>query len=127
MNRFERRLNELVGALVRRGVPLFGARWLEVRGRRTGRWRGTVVNPMVHEGAHHIVAPRGQTQWVRNLRADGTCRLAGTTYTATELPVDDRGPVLERYRRRWGWQVASFMDAPPDPGAHPVFRLEVAR
>ena len=33
--------------------------------------RTTVVNLLTVDGVRYLVAPRGETQWVRNLRADG--------------------------------------------------------
>jgi hypothetical protein len=61
--------NPIVAGLTRLGVSLVGSRVLEVRGRRSGDWRRTPVNPLKYEGERYIVAPRGETQWVRNLRA----------------------------------------------------------
>ena len=37
-------LNPLVGGLTRLGIGVHGSRVLEVRGRRSGEWRGTPVN-----------------------------------------------------------------------------------
>lgn len=119
----EKTMNDITGWLVRRGVPMMGARWLEVRGRRSGEMRGTVVNPLDLDGVTYLVAPRGDTQWVRNLRAAGECTISGTAYRATEIPADDRAPVIEAYLKRWGWQVKQWMRPGADPTAHPVFRL----
>ena len=62
--------NPLVARLTRVGISLAGSRVLEVRGRKSGQWRRTPVNPLDFEGARYLVAPRGNTQWVRNLRAN---------------------------------------------------------
>jgi deazaflavin-dependent oxidoreductase (nitroreductase family) len=67
--------NPIVAGLTRLGVSLVGSRVLEVRGRKSGEWRRTPVNPLEYAGARFIVAPRGETQWVRNLRASGEGRL----------------------------------------------------
>ncbi|GAB3700002.1 nitroreductase/quinone reductase family protein [Mariniluteicoccus flavus] len=116
-------INRLVVALA--GARLLpGARVLEVRGRRSGELRRAVVNPLAYAGSTHLVAPRGQTQWVRNVRAAGRCRVGGAEFTAHEVPVADRGPLLAAYVARWGWQVRSWMSDEPDAAAHPVFRLE---
>lgn len=123
---FEQRLNDCIGWLVRHGVPLMGASWLEVRGRRSGQPHGLPVNPIAVDGARYLVAPRGDTHWVRNLRAAGECTLGGDRYAASEVPVALRTPILLAYYRRWGWQVKQWMSADPDPAAHPVFRI-VAR
>lgn len=121
-----RPINDLVGWLVRHRVPLGGAQWLEVRGRRSGQWRGAVVNPLSLGGVTYLVAPRGRTQWVRNLRAAGHCRVRGVAYAAAEVPVAERAPIIEAYLARWGWQVKRWMAPGADPGDHPVFRLGVA-
>ena len=63
--------NRVVGWLVRRGVSVAGARRLTVRGRTSGQPRTTVVNLLELHGERYLVAPRGHTQWVRNLRAAG--------------------------------------------------------
>jgi len=67
--------NPLVALLTRLGVSLAGSRVLEVRGRKSGEWRPTPVNPLEHEGDRYLVAPRGETQWVRNIRVSGEGRL----------------------------------------------------
>src|SRR3954452_14153431 len=67
--------NPIVAGLTKLGVSLVGSRVLEVRGRKSGEWRRTPVNPLGYEGERYIVAPRGETQWVRNLRASGEGRL----------------------------------------------------
>src|SRR3954452_19353325 len=85
--------NPLVGRLTRLGVSLAGSRVLEVRGRKGGGWRHTPVNPLAHGGARYLVAPRGETHWVRNMRASGEGRLRKGRRTeefiATEIPDDE--------------------------------------
>src|SRR5689334_11423080 len=60
--------NPIVAGLTRLGIGVYGSRVLEVRGRRSGEWRSTPVNLLRYEGEEYLVAPRGQTQWVKNLR-----------------------------------------------------------
>src|SRR6185312_11481093 len=68
--------NETVARLTRMGVSVYGSRILYVRGRKSGEWRTTPVNPLtLADGERYLVAPRGNTQWVRNLRAVGTGEL----------------------------------------------------
>ena len=64
-------LNQAVVLLARSGVSVWGARMLYVRGRKTGQWHATPVNVLTYGGERYLVAPRGHTHWVRNLRATG--------------------------------------------------------
>jgi len=130
-------MNRLVAGLARLGISVMGSRVLEVRGRRSGEWRHTPVNLLTVEGRRYLVSPRGQTQWVRNLRASGHGRLVlgrrREPFGATEVPNDERGPVLRAYLRRWTFEVGKFFggvrpDAPDDElrriaPNHPVFRI----
>ncbi len=129
--------NAAVAGLTRMGLSVWGSRLLAVRGRSSGQWRTTPVNPIVYAGHRYLVAPRGQTQWVRNLRAAGAGELRlgrrAEPFTATELADADKVPVLRAYLRRWKFEVGAFFqgvgpDAPDEdlagiaPG-YPVFRL----
>ncbi|NNG18200.1 hypothetical protein HJ590_01175 [Naumannella sp. ID2617S] len=122
-NVVEKLINDLLAFLVRQGFPMGGAAWFEVRGRHSGEPRGVVVNPLTHLGRTYLVAPRGETQWVRNLRAAGQGELRGQTWTARELLVAERSPVHRAYLARWSWQVKRWFTADSDPAAHPVFEL----
>ncbi|MFT4124476.1 MAG: nitroreductase/quinone reductase family protein [Microbacteriaceae bacterium] len=107
-------VNGIVGALNRAGLPLAGSRVLAVRGRTSGQWRTTPVNPLRLGGARYLVAPRGQAQWVRNLRVVGTGELRVgrrvETFSAVEVADADKLPVLREYLRVWGWEVGRFFD-----------------
>jgi deazaflavin-dependent oxidoreductase (nitroreductase family) len=131
--------NRTVAALTRMGLSVAGSRVLEVRGRKTGEPRRTPVNLLTLEGARYLVAPRGHTQWVRNLRARGEGRLLlgrrADGFTAVELPDDDdKVPILRAYLRRWKWEVGVFFGGvgPDSSDAelrriapdHPIFRIE---
>jgi deazaflavin-dependent oxidoreductase (nitroreductase family) len=114
---FTRRVfNPLVARLTELGVSLAGSRVLTVRGRRSGEPRSTVVNVLTLDGRRYLVAPRGQAQWVRNLRAAGTATLRVgrrvETVTAVELADDDAAKlaVLRAYLERWKWEVGQFFD-----------------
>ena len=103
---------------------------LTVRGRRTGRPHTVPVNVLELSGARYLVAPRGETLWVRNLRAAGEAQLRrrgrSERVRATELPVEERQPIIDAYLERWGSQVRSQFEQLPGPGDHPVFRIEAA-
>jgi deazaflavin-dependent oxidoreductase (nitroreductase family) len=106
--------NRLVRWLTRLGVGLMGSRELRVRGRSSGAVRTTVVNLLDVDGQRYLVAPRGTTQWVRNLRAagEGELRIGRRVegFGATELADDAKGPVLRAYLDRWGWEVGQFFE-----------------
>ncbi|MCT7036717.1 nitroreductase/quinone reductase family protein, partial [Salmonella enterica] len=89
------------------GLPLAGSRVLAVRGRSSGEWRTTPVNPLRVGGERYLVAPRGEAQWVRNLRVAGTGELRHgrrvEPFTASEVVDADKTPVLREYLRAWGW------------------------
>jgi deazaflavin-dependent oxidoreductase (nitroreductase family) len=132
-----RLFNESVAALTRLGISIWGSRVLYVRGRKSGEWRSTPVNPLTFEGQRYLVAPRGHTQWVRNVRAAGGGELRVgrrvEAFTATELADEQKPELLRAYLRRWKFEVGMFFegvgpDAPEEklleiaPG-YPVFRI----
>ncbi|HEY7146660.1 MAG TPA: nitroreductase/quinone reductase family protein [Streptosporangiaceae bacterium] len=107
-----RSANDLVSWLTRRGVSLRGSRVLAVRGRTSGEWRTTPVNPLSLGGRRYLVAPRGHTQWVRNLRAAGGGELRigrrAERFTATELADVEKPDVLRGYLRQWRFETGVF-------------------
>jgi deazaflavin-dependent oxidoreductase (nitroreductase family) len=129
--------NRLVAALTRVGVSVYGSRVLEVKGRKSGEWRKTPVNLLRYAGADYLVAPRGHTQWVKNLRASGQGRLRvgrrTQPFTALELADDQKPPLLRAYLKKWKFEVGVFFGGVgPDSSDdelrriapdHPVFRL----
>src|SRR4051794_24699869 len=106
--------NRIVARLTRLGVSVAGSRVLEVPGRKSGEPRRTPVNPLTIDGDRYLVAPRGNTQWVRNLRASGSGRLMvgrrGEAFTATEVPDAEKPPILRAYLKRWKWEVGVFFE-----------------
>ena len=129
--------NDAVGRLTRMGISVYGSRVLAVKGRKSGEWRTTPVNPLRVDGTRYLVAPRGNTQWVRNMRVagGGELRIGRRVehFTATELPVPERPEVLRAYLKKWKFEVGMFFqgvgpDAPDDKllaiaPDHPVFRI----
>jgi deazaflavin-dependent oxidoreductase (nitroreductase family) len=132
--------NRAVVRLTKMGVSVWGSRELRVRGRSSGEWRATPVNLLEHDGRSYLVAPRGETQWVRNLRVAGTGELRVgrrvETFTATEIADADKVTVLRAYLKRWKMEVGVFFqgvgpDSTDDElraiaDQHPVFRVEAA-
>jgi deazaflavin-dependent oxidoreductase (nitroreductase family) len=129
--------NGTVAFLTRMGISVWGSRELRVKGRTSGEWRTTPVNLLTVDGRRYLVAPRGVTQWVRNLRVAGSGELRVgrrvEAFHATELADADKVPILRAYLKRWKAEVGVFFggvgaDSPeselqriaPD---HPVFLL----
>jgi hypothetical protein len=106
-----------------------GTKTLAVRRRLSGKTQRVPLVPIEYGGARYLVSPRGETDWVRNLRsAGGDAELCERDKTvrlqATEVPVADRAPILATYQEVAGRVVASHFQALPDPADHPVFRIE---
>jgi deazaflavin-dependent oxidoreductase (nitroreductase family) len=132
--------NKTVAGLTGLGISILGSHILAVRGRKSGEWRTTPVNLLSFEGQRYLVAPRGETQWVRNLRVSGQGELRlgrrAEPFTAAEVPDDAKPAILRAYLSRWKAEVGVFFggvgpDAPetelrriaPD---HPVFKVSGA-
>lgn len=109
-------------------LGIAGTRTLAVAGRVTGQVQRVPVIPVRLAGDEFLVCPRGETDWVRNLRAAGECRLGRhgreQPFRATEVPVAEREAIITAYRAVAGRAVRSFFVQLPDPVDHPVFRLE---
>lgn len=132
--------NRLVALLTRAGLSVWGSRLLAVRGRRTGEWRVTPVNLLVVDGERYLLAPRGTTQWVRNLRAagEGELRLGRRVeaFRAAEIADADKPALLRAYLRRWKAEVGAFFEGVGADAAeddllriapnHPVFKITSA-
>jgi len=121
--------NRLMERLARWGVSVRGSRQLAVRGRRSGEWKTVPVNPLDFEGERYLVAPRGETQWVRNIRAagGGELRLGRRTepIVVTELADADKPAVIREYVRRWKAEVGQFFEG-IDEGSSDAELLAVA-
>jgi deazaflavin-dependent oxidoreductase (nitroreductase family) len=130
--------NRVVAGMTAVGISVMGSRVLEVKGRKSGQWRSTPVNLLEVDGIRYLVAPRGHTQWVRNMRAAGGGRLKlgrkTEDFKAAEVPAADAVPILRAYLKKWSWEVGAFFDGvgagstdaelariAPD---HPVFKLD---
>ena len=130
--------NAAVARLTKMGISVYGSRVLAVRGRKSGEWRTTPVNPLTIGGQRYLISPRGNTQWVRNMRVAGGGELRigrrVEKFTAAELPAEERPEVLRAYLKKWKFEVGMFFqgvgpDAPDDKllaiaPDHPVFRIK---
>jgi deazaflavin-dependent oxidoreductase (nitroreductase family) len=133
-------VNRAVARLTRLGISVWGSRILEVRGRSSGQPRRTPVNLLTHGDDRYLVAARGETQWVRNVRAagDGTLILGRRreSFRAEEIADADKPGILRAYLHRWKAEVGVFFDGATGESddaellgiapRHPVFRITTA-
>ena len=135
-------MNPFVIMMMRLGISVWGSRILEVRGRQSGMARRTPVNLLEFDGHQYLVSPRGEGQWVRNVRADEgrLVLLLGRRRDeriAQEVPDGQKSPILRAYLRKWKMEVGVFFDGvSADSGEadvqriapdHPVFLLTEPR
>jgi deazaflavin-dependent oxidoreductase (nitroreductase family) len=130
--------NRTVRRLTRMGISVLGSRELRVRGRTSGEWRTVPVNLLTLDDRQYLVAPRGVTQWVRNVRAGGGGELRVgrrvEAFRAVELDDAAKPAILRAYLERWKAEVGVFFDGVgPDAtdaelaaiaGGYPVFAVE---
>jgi deazaflavin-dependent oxidoreductase (nitroreductase family) len=111
---------------IRRGSR--GIATLTVAGRRTGDHHKVPVIPVEVNRSRYLVCPYGESDWVRNLRAAGTGELSsgGRTeaFRATEVPANEREPIITGYRQVAGSYVDRYFAKLPDPRDHPVFQVD---
>ncbi|MEJ7689216.1 MAG: nitroreductase family deazaflavin-dependent oxidoreductase [Nocardioidaceae bacterium] len=104
-----------------------GSETLTVTGRATGKPQRIPVIPLDHEGARYLVSTRGESQWVRNVRANPTVTVAGKggskEYHATEVQTSASGPIISAYRVKAGTTVDAYWKRLPNSEDHPVFLL----
>lgn len=129
--------NPAVQLLTRLGLSVYGSRILAVRGRKSGDWRTNPVNLLEFQGQRYLVAPRGVTEWVRNIRVSGSGELRlgsrREPIRVAELADAEKPALLRHYLRRWKWEAGQFfggVDADASEAEiqriapnHPVFRI----
>jgi deazaflavin-dependent oxidoreductase (nitroreductase family) len=110
--------NRLVKGIGRLGLGVAGSETLAVRGRKSGEWRTNPVNPFEIDGRTYLLAPRGTTEWVRNLRVSGEGELrkgsAARRFRAREVADSDKLPLLRLYFDRWAWEAKDFLGVGKD-------------
>ena len=130
-------VNPFLALLMRLGLSMRGSRILAVRGRKTGEWHTVPVNLLNYEGQRYLVAPRGDTQWSRNVRAagGGELRLGSKReeFRIDELADDAKLDVIRAYLKLWKFETGKWFDGvtheSPDDDVrriapdHPAFRL----
>jgi len=111
-NLLDRILNRLFGLLLKLGVGLAHNYLLEVRGRKTGKVYSTPVNVLEYKAKKYLVAPRGYTQWVRNVETSGEATLvqrAERTKVRLRTVADEEKPeILKAYLDRFKLTVQRY-------------------
>ncbi|HLA19300.1 MAG TPA: nitroreductase/quinone reductase family protein [Dehalococcoidia bacterium] len=129
-------MNRFVSWLASLGLMPSDTVTLEVKGRRSGSVRSNVVTWVEHEGSRYLVSPRGESEWVRNLRAaggDAVLRHRGRRpVRLEELPAEERAPIIQVYLRKTARATRQHFGVDPKAGLeefeaiaarHPVFRI----
>jgi deazaflavin-dependent oxidoreductase (nitroreductase family) len=106
-------INPVIKGFHRLGIDLAGSQTLAVRGRKSGEMRTNPVNPFELGGRTYLLAPRGTTQWVRNLRVAGEGELRSGRkvrhFHAEEVPDSEKLPLMRLYMDKWSWEVKGFL------------------
>lgn len=129
--------NPLLELSMKLGKGWRGSQILSVRGRKSGKAYTTPVNPLSFDGQRYLVAPRGETGWVRNIRAarEGELRLGGKRelIRVEDVSVETRVPILRAYLKNWKSETSKFFGGATDESPeeelrriapdHPIFRI----
>ena len=118
--------NELIRWLAEAGISIAGTRALRVRGRKSGKRRGVVINVLSVDGRDYVVSPRGNTQWARNARSAGVVEM-GPRWRSRDVRIaevaDDTKPqLLKRYLDRWYWEVKGHVGGLTPQSTHDEMR-----
>ncbi len=132
-------MNRFVSWLASLGLMPSKTVTLEVRGRRSGQVRSSAINWVGHGGQRYFVSPRGEAEWVRNVRAAGgeavIRRRGQQSVRLEEVPAEQRAPVLKAYlgenavstRQHFGVDPkAELSEFEAIAARHPVFRIVAA-
>ena len=135
-NTVERLFGKLLEFLVRVGVVRAHFYVLEVKGRKSGRTISLPTDPIEVAARRYLVCARGESQWVRNVRAAADVALVRAFrrdhFSVKEVPVDERPRILKAYLDTYSAEVQRFFSVPKgSPAAdfagvaagHPVFEL----
>jgi deazaflavin-dependent oxidoreductase (nitroreductase family) len=108
----ERLFNRLFGLLVGAGLGFSYNYLLQVRGRKTGKIYSTPINLLEMNGKKFLVAPRGRTQWVRNVEAAGEVTLKRgrkqEKFRLRAIPQAERSEILKLYLDRFRQAVQRY-------------------
>jgi deazaflavin-dependent oxidoreductase (nitroreductase family) len=106
---------------------LWDVHTLEVARRNAVHPQRVPVIPLEHDGSLFVVSTRGESDWVKNVRAAGKVRLGQKgqfeTYATTEVPEEGRAAILSAYRKKAGREVNGYRKRLPGTTEHPAFKL----
>lgn len=132
-------VNGVLGFLASMGVTPSDTVTLEVKGRRSGRVRSNVVTSVEQEGQRYLVSPRGETEWVRNVRAAGgeaTLRHRGRQKVRLqEMPSGETAAIIQAYLKKTKMATKQHFGIDPEApmeefdkiaARHPVFKITEA-
>jgi deazaflavin-dependent oxidoreductase (nitroreductase family) len=135
----ERWFNKIFGTLVGLGLGFSYNYLLQVKGRKTGRIYSTPVDLLQLRGNPYLVAPRGRTQWVRNVEAAGELTLKKGSkrhrYRVREIAEAERPEILKSYLETFKSEVQRYFPVSagspveaftPIAASYPVFELIAA-
>jgi len=109
-------------------APWLGGPTLTVLDKASGRPIHLPVATIELDGAHYLVSPDGETDWVRDLRTVGEGVLrrgrTGEPFEAAEVRGGEHDRVVRAFRDQMGERTSEPFEALPDPADHPVFRIE---
>ena len=131
-----RTMNRFVGWLASRGLMPSDTITLEVKGRRSGMIRSNVVTWVEQDEERYLVSPRGESEWVRNVRAaDGDAvirRRGGQKVRLEEVSAEQRAPIIKAYLAKTAMATRAHFGVDPKAeieefeaiaARHPVFRI----
>ena len=129
--------NRVFGSFAGIGLTPKKSVMLEVKGRRSGEPRSVPVNWVEHDGNRYLVSPRGESEWVRNVRAGGGQAVLRhgkrESVRLEELPAGERAPIIQAYLRENAMSTKQHFGIDPRSDiteferiapVHPVFRIE---
>ena len=133
-------MNRFVSWLASLGVTSSDTVTLEVKGRRSGRVRSNPVTWVEHEGERYLVSPRGEAEWVRNVRAaegEAVIRHRGRQRVRLEeVPAEERASIIKSYLAKTARATRQHFGIDPKAelgefeaiaARHPVFRITPAK
>ena len=136
----DRWINRIFGLLVGWGLGLSHNYLLEVPGRKSGRMYSTPVNIVDLNGKRFLVAPRGETQWVRNARVSGQVWLKKgrlrQQFRLRPIANEDKPVILKTYLDRFKTTVQRYFQIPAGSplnafrqiaAQYPVFELVLVK